>query len=98
MPGTRHAHQADKVTGGRALTARPAGHPRGGMPLAETPELEQRAEEFLVIAPAAYRALVELLAHLPGAGGQYGAVGAMEAQAPLVPGESDKVQNLASPT
>src|ERR1700678_68000 len=50
----------------------------------------QRTNELLVIAPASHGTVVNLLTHLPGAGGGHDALIRMELQAPWIPFEIDK--------
>src|SRR5207237_5776936 len=61
------------------------------------PEVEQRTDEFLVVAPALNRTLIDLLPHLPEAGCRHGSDSLVEIQAPLIPWEPDKIQNPACP-
>src|SRR3982074_3846025 len=64
---------------------------------AHVPEAAQRADEFLVLAPALNGTLIDLLPHLPEAGGHHGSNGLVEIQAPLIPREPQKIQNPACP-
>src|SRR5436190_19985011 len=61
------------------------------------PEVEQRTDEFLVVAPALNRTLIDLLPHLPEARCHHGSDSLVEIQAPLIPREPEKIQNPACP-
>src|SRR5205823_3995192 len=51
------------------------------------PEVEQWTDEFLIVAPALNRTLIDLLPHLPEAGCRHGSDSLVEIQAPLIPRE-----------
>src|ERR1700733_15833828 len=61
------------------------------------PQLQQWADELAVIAPALQRIAVQLLPHLPVAGGHDRTFGAVEIQAARVPGKADEFQHPAAP-
>src|SRR5437762_814219 len=61
------------------------------------PELEQRTDEFLVVAPAADGILVNRLPHLPVARGPDHPLGPVKLEAARIPWELEKVHDPAGP-
>src|SRR5258708_2133354 len=71
--------------------------PRTAGKSGHVPEAAQRADEFLVVAPALNGTLIDLLPHLPNAGRRYGSLGLVEIQAPLIPRKPQKFEDPSGP-
>src|SRR6266404_7606898 len=80
----------------KSVSGSPTAHSRGCRSRS-LPQRFQGTDEFLVVVPASNRTLINLLPHLPGAGGDHPPLGGMELQAPWVPFETDKLQHFTRP-
>src|SRR5215469_8141725 len=76
---------------------RPAGRGLDWTSGVQVAQAQQGRDELLVVAPALHRALVDLLAHLPGAGRGYGTLELVELEAAVVPRQAEELQDPAGP-
>src|SRR5580698_314935 len=60
-------------------------------------QAHQGFNEFLIVAPASDRVLVDFLSHLPGAGSGYATIGLVVIQTAVIPLKTDELQHLGCP-
>src|SRR5258708_16003613 len=72
-----------------------AGRPAVG---GKSPQPSQRADELLIVTPSLHGIVVNPLSHLPITGSRHWTLGLVEVQAPLIPFETEEIQDLARPT